>query len=88
MKTKIPIYIIVFEVVTSDGDIMPLLIFPRGLRLNTEAYIKCLEEFVLTWIEKEAAGWLYSWPQESAPCHTSRKTQCWLLENFCDHITS
>ena len=30
-------------------------IFPSDLRLNTEAYIKCLEEFVLTWNDSGAA---------------------------------
>ena len=29
----------VFGVVTSNGDIMPTFIFPHSLRLNIEAYI-------------------------------------------------
>ena len=48
MKTKHPVYIMVFGVVTSDRDTMPPFIFPHGLTLNTEAaYIKYLEEVVL-----------------------------------------
>ena len=51
MKTKYPILIVVFRVITSDGVVMVPFIFPPGLRLNTEAYIKCMEEGVLPWIE-------------------------------------
>uniref|UniRef100_A0A0L8IF21 Uncharacterized protein n=1 Tax=Octopus bimaculoides TaxID=37653 RepID=A0A0L8IF21_OCTBM len=29
----------------------------------------------------------YVWRQDSAPCHTSRRTQSWLSHNFCNHIT-
>ena len=43
MKTKDPLNIMVFKMIIRDGDIMPLFIFPHGLRLNTEAYIKCLK---------------------------------------------
>ena len=65
----------VFELVTSDGDVMtPLL---HKLRFNTEAYIKYLEEEVLLWIERVDAGRPYIWQQGSAPYHTSR-TQSWL----------
>ena len=46
MKIKYSVLIIVFRKVTSNGDIRPTVIFPRGLRLNTEAYIKYLEEVV------------------------------------------
>ena len=40
MKTKHPVYIMVFGLVTNDGDIMPLFIFPYSLRLNMETCIK------------------------------------------------
>ena len=40
MKTKHPVAIMVFEVVTSDGDVLPPFIFPLGLPLNMKAYIK------------------------------------------------
>ena len=43
MKTKRPVHIMVFGVVTSDGDVMPTFIFPHGLTLNTVAYSKRLE---------------------------------------------
>ena len=45
MKSKHPVHT---RVVPSNGDIRPPLIFPQGLRFNMEAYIKCLEEIVLS----------------------------------------
>ena len=41
-----PVNIMVFGVITHD-DVMLPVIFPQGLRFNTEAYIKCFEEAVL-----------------------------------------
>ena len=49
--------------------------------------IKHLEEVVLPWIERVAAGRLYIWQHDSVPCYTSRRTWYWLSENFSDHIT-
>ena len=40
----------VFGVVTNNGDVMLPFIFPHGDTHNTEAYIKYLEEVVLSWI--------------------------------------
>ncbi len=71
----------------SDGHVMPLSIFPHNLRLSTEACLKCLKEVVLTWIERMAAGRPKVWQQNSALCHTSRRTQCWQGKNFRDHLT-
>ena len=59
---------------------MPPFIFSCGLRLNMEAYVKCLEEML-------SARRPHIWQQDSVPCHTSRRTQCWLSKNFCDYIT-
>ena len=47
MKIKYPVHIMVFQMVTCDSDIKAPFIFSQGLRLNIEAYIKCLEEAVL-----------------------------------------
>ena len=51
----------VSEEVKNDCDIMPLFIFPRRLKLNTEAYIKWLKEVMLSWIEKIATRRPYLW---------------------------
>ena len=86
MKTKHPIHIVVCGVVTSNSGVMPLFIFPHGFRFNMEVYIKCLEEVVLPWIKRVAAEKFYIWQKDYVPCNTSGKTQCWMSENFCDHI--
>ena len=38
------------------------------------------------WIESVTARKPYIWQQNSAPCPTSWRKQCWLWENFCDPI--
>ena len=57
----------VFEVVPTNGDVMPPFIFLLGLRINTEAYIKCLEEVELRWIKYVAAERSYIYYQDSGP---------------------
>ena len=54
LKTKHPIYIMVFWLVTSKVDVMPPFFFQHSLRFNTKAYIKCLEEVVPPWIKRMA----------------------------------
>ena len=56
MNTKNLVYILFLRVATRDGDVMLSFIFPHSLTLNMEVYIKCLEEIMLIWIERLAAG--------------------------------
>ena len=42
MKNKTLVHIIVFHMVTSDGDVMTPFIFSYGFTLNMKTYIKCL----------------------------------------------
>ena len=58
MKTKHPVHIMVLEMVTSNGDVMPPFVSQHGFWLNTEAYIKCLMEVVLPL----SRGWLLEDP--------------------------
>ncbi len=55
-KAKHSVHIMVFGGITREGDVRPPFIFPLRLRLNTETYLKCLEEVVLLWIERVVAG--------------------------------
>ena len=87
MQTKFPATVMVFGVVSSEGHIMPLYIFQKGLKVNMVEYLKVLEMHVLPWIRKVADGRPYVWQQDSAPCHTSRKTQLWLSNNFVDFVS-
>ena len=82
MQTKFPAIVMVFGVVLSEGHIMPPYIFLKGLMVNTVEYLKVLEMQLLLWIRKVATGRPYVWQQDSAPCHTSRKMQLWLSNNF------
>ena len=86
MKTKPLVRITVFGVVTSDSDVMPLFIFLHDLRLNTVAYIMCLEEVALFWIERVAVERPYTWQQDFVPYNTGRKTKSCLWEIFCNRI--
>ena len=52
VKTKHPILVIEFEIVTSAGSVLFPFIFPHGLILNTKDYVKCMDELGLTRIEK------------------------------------
>ena len=41
---------------SSKDDVIPLFIVSHGLRLDSKAYIMCLEESVLLWVKRVAAG--------------------------------
>lgn len=77
----------VLGVIASVDDVMPTPIFQHGLKLNTDAYIICPEEIVLLQNKRVAAGRPYVWHQDSAPCHTIKKTQSWLRDNSCYHMS-
>ncbi|KAK8374093.1 hypothetical protein O3P69_019943, partial [Scylla paramamosain] len=53
---------------------------------SSEVSIEVLQTHVKPWIEEVAAGRPYVWQQDSAPCHTSRKSQKWLSDNFFDFV--
>ena len=73
-------------VVSSEGDVMPPHIFEKGMRVDSDAYIGVLKTSVKPWMDEVATGRPYVFQQDSAPCHASRKTQSWLLENV-HHLT-
>ena len=74
MKTIHPVYIIVFGMVTGNGDIILPFIFLHSLKLNIEAYLKYVEELVLFWIERVTDKRSYIWKPDSASYHTSKRT--------------
>ena len=47
MKTKFPNMVMVFGVISSDGDMMLPHIFEMVLRVNTEIYLQVMETVVL-----------------------------------------
>ncbi|KAL1110394.1 hypothetical protein AAG570_007925 [Ranatra chinensis] len=78
----------VFGCVSSEGDVMPPHFFQEGLRLTSDGYVELLNTVVKPWIRRVADGRLYVWQQDSAPCHTSGKSQKWLSENVYDFTSS
>ena len=49
MKTKFPITVMVFGVVSSEGHIMPPHILKVGLKVNTKVYLDVLKSAVIPW---------------------------------------
>ncbi|KAL1115595.1 hypothetical protein AAG570_005885 [Ranatra chinensis] len=84
MQTKFPQTVMVLGCVSSEGDLMPPHFFREGLRLTSDGYVELLNTVVKPWIRRVVDGMPYVWQQDSAPRHTSRKSQKWLSENFYD----
>ncbi len=82
MATKFPAAVMVLGVVSNQGDVMPPHIFPKGLRVNTEEYLKVMQDVVKPWMDQVAAGRHYVFQQDGAPAHNSKRTQDWLKENL------
>ena len=49
MKTKFPAMVMVFDVVSSEGHIMPPHIFEVGLKVNIKVYLDVLKSVVIPW---------------------------------------
>ena len=86
MKTKFPATVMVFGVVSSEGDVMPPHIFETGLRVNTDVYLEVMEQTVLPWIKTVTGDRPWVWQQDSAPCHVSNRSIRWLEENTYDFV--
>ena len=86
-QTKFPAAVMVFGIISSDGDVMPPHFYPKGLTLDSEGYVALMRDVVAPWIKKVATERPYVFQQDSAPCHTSRKTQKWLSENLEDYTS-
>ncbi|KAL1109914.1 hypothetical protein AAG570_014148 [Ranatra chinensis] len=63
-------------------DVMPPHFFQEGLRLTSDDYVELLNTVVKPWTRRVANGRPYVRQQDSAPCHTSGKSQKWLSEHF------
>ncbi|UYV63624.1 hypothetical protein LAZ67_2005052 [Cordylochernes scorpioides] len=85
MHTKFPASVMVLGVISSEGDVMPLHFFEKGLRMNADTYINVLETVVKPWMDMVAAGRKYVFQQDSAPAHKAKKTQSWLTLNVPSH---
>ena len=73
MKIKFPATVMVFDVVSSEGHIMPPHIFKDGLKVNTKVYLDVLKSVVIPWCNQVASGRPWVWQQDSAPAHKSKR---------------
>lgn len=76
-----PAGVMVWAAVASDGSKSPLVFIEEGVRVNTQVYIKMLDEKVFPWIT-ESFGKRYVFTQDGAPSHTSNLTQKWCKDHF------
>lgn len=83
-KSKHPSQVLVFGLVASDGQKMPPVFLPTGLRVGARQYLdEILIPHVKPWIEA-------TYPnnnnivfmQDGAPCHTAKVVQTWLEKNI------
>ena len=56
IKTKFPATVMVFDVVSSEGHIMPPHIFEVDLKVNTKVYLDVLKSVVISWCNQVAGG--------------------------------
>ena len=86
MKTKFPVTVMVFGVVSSEGHIMPSHIFEVGLKVNTNVYLNVLKCEVIPWYNQVAGGRPWVWQQNLAPVHMSKETQASLQKEYYDFV--
>ena len=86
MKTKFPVTVMVFGVLSSEGHIMPPHIFKVSLKVNTKAYLDVLKSVVIPWCNQVAGGRPWLWQQDSVPAHKSKETKGWLQKECYDFV--
>ena len=86
MKTKFPVTVMVFGVVSREGHIMLPHIFEVGLKVNTKVYLDVLKSVVIPWCNQVAGGRPWVWQQDSAPAHKFKETQAWLQKDCYDFV--
>ncbi|QQP53476.1 Uncharacterized protein FKW44_005978 [Caligus rogercresseyi] len=63
---------------------MPPYFFKPGEKVDTAAYYKVLRYTVLPWLKSTYPSGNYTWTQDGAPCHTSKKVQDFCCANLAD----
>ena len=72
-----------FGLMASNSLKMPPVFIDAGVKINTEVYIDILKDKVLPWVKANFSADQYVvLQQDGAPCHTSNRTQQWLMENM------
>ena len=81
LRRQKPAGVMVWAAVASDGEKSPLIFIEEGAKVNSQVYLKMLEENVLPWLT-ETFGEQYIFTQDGAPAHTSNVSQKWCKEHF------
>ena len=87
MSTKFLTNVMVLGIVCSEGDVMTPYFFDQGLKITAEVYLKILQDVIVPWMKKVAAGRHFIFQEDGAPAHNANKTQKGLSENvpkFCE----
>jgi hypothetical protein len=82
MRSKNPQKVMVWGLVASDGQKMPLIVIPKGQTVTTASYRTLVLEPMLTWIRERYGAGEVVFMQNGAPAHTSNSTQKFLLEEL------
>ena len=86
MKTKFPVTVMVFCVVSSEGHIMPPHIFEVDLKVSTKVYLDVLKSVVIPWCNQVAGARPWVWQQDLVPAHKSKETQDLLQKECYDFV--
>ena len=86
MKTKFSATVMVFSVISSEGQIMPPHIVEVGLKVNTKVYLDVLKSVVIPCSNQVAGGRPWVRQQDSAQAHKSKETQAWLQKECYDFV--
>ena len=73
MKTKFPVTVMVFGVVSSGGHIIPPHMFEVGLKVNTKVYLDVLKSVVIPWYNQVAGDRPWLRQQDPVSAHKSMK---------------
>ena len=80
--SKNPASIMTLGVISNQGHVMPPHFFKLGERVNTKVYLDVLETVVVPWMIEVAMGEPYTFQQDSAPCHVSKRSLAFLEANI------
>ena len=61
-------------VIGSNGNVMRPLFFEPKEKVGADRYCEILERVVIPWMKAEAGDNQFIFQQDSAPCHTAKKT--------------
>ncbi len=80
-KIKNPQSVMVLGAVGSDSKVCPPIFIPKGVTVMMDVYLGLLKDKVIPWIQDNYKPGEFTFQQDSAPAHGSKKTQEFLSQN-------